>query len=144
MRIKKTSNAFPKTSHTVNVPSDSQVDTYSCDYINDRNIYSTSEVDTGKKWIDNKTIYRKVVNFGALPSSTTAKNVAHNISNVDTFTLIYGLVKSSNNTLPIPYATTDANSNIRLLANTTNVQIGVGYDRSSETAYVILEYTKSS
>lgn len=38
---------------------------YSCEYINDLAIggytYSTSETDTGKKWIDNKTIYRKII-----------------------------------------------------------------------------------
>lgn len=109
------------------------------------NVYSTNEVDTGKVWVDNKPIYRKVIDFGALPSSATTKNVQHNISNLDTFTNVYGIAKdSSNNTLPLPYASTDASSNIRLALNNTNVTIGVGYNLSSYSAYVTLEYTKTN
>lgn len=37
--------------------------------------YSTTEVNTGKKWIDSKPIYRKVVQ---LPSNLECNNVWHN------------------------------------------------------------------
>ena len=46
------------------------------------NTYSTDEIDTGKKWIDGKTIYQKVVPLGNLPNSTT-KIVNHNILNIN-------------------------------------------------------------
>ena len=32
--------------------------------------YSTTEINTGMKWIDGKPIYRKVVDFGSLPNNT--------------------------------------------------------------------------
>ena len=33
--------------------------------------YSTTEVNTGAKWVDGKIIYKKTYNFGALPDNTT-------------------------------------------------------------------------
>ena len=46
-----------------------------------RGDYSTAEVDTGRKWIDGKTIYKKTINFGALPNNTS-KSVAHGITGI--------------------------------------------------------------
>lgn len=49
-------------------------------------VYSTTEVKTNKKWINNKPIYRTVVavNFGN--SGTTRITTAHNIVNIDEIT----------------------------------------------------------
>ena len=49
-------------------------------------IYSTSEFNTGKKWVDNKTIYRKVL----YTSITTGipSDLSLNISNLDSITYI--------------------------------------------------------
>ena len=120
---------------------------YSTNYVNGINDYSTDETFTGKHWIDNKKIYRKVINFGALPSSSTTKSVAHNISNIDYVTDLRGTAIDSNSTqkyIPLPFASKDGSSNIYLIANDTNIQINVGYDRSGYSAYVVIEYTKSS
>lgn len=106
--------------------------------------YSTSEKVIGT-WINGKPLYRKVINFGTLPSSATTKSVAHGISNLGMFIKVSGIaINSSNTTLPIPYATTDASSNIRLRVTNTNVEIGVGYDLSAYSAYVTLQYTKTT
>ena len=43
----------------VNEQKNSETDTYSCDYVNNLNVYSTSETKIGK-WKDGKIIYRKV------------------------------------------------------------------------------------
>ena len=43
------------------------------------NHYSTSEYDTGKKTPDGTPIYRKTVDFGALPNAG-AKTVAHGLT----------------------------------------------------------------
>ena len=40
------------------------------------------EVLTAERWIDGKPIYRKVIDFGALPDTTT-KSVLHGIENTD-------------------------------------------------------------
>lgn len=43
--------------------------------------YSTTEQDTGAKWIDGKAIYKKTINFGVMPNNAT-KGVAHGISSL--------------------------------------------------------------
>ena len=108
--------------------------------------YSTTEQVVGI-WIDNRPIYRKIVNFGNLPDNTT-KVLNHNISNVDYFTKVeatgYG---GTNNSYPIPFV---PNSNMfsggssTIRANRTQIQISTSYDFSSHTAYVILEYVKTT
>ena len=44
--------------------------------------YSLSEINTGKKWVDDKPIYRKVVNVQNIPITTTTY-YPHNISDID-------------------------------------------------------------
>jgi hypothetical protein len=60
MRIKKTSQTTPVQAEVVNIYSDSQENTYSCDYMNELNTYKTTEQRIGI-WIDNKPIYRQVI-----------------------------------------------------------------------------------
>ena len=110
--------------------------------INEDN-YSLGEQRIGT-WIDGKPLYRKVVNFGTLPNATT-KSVEHGISNVLYFKTITGMATNNDNFLPLPfmYENNAANS-IRLLANKTNITIGASTNRSSFSAYVILEYTKTT
>lgn len=113
-----------------------------------QNIYSTEETAIGT-WIDGKTLYRKVIDFGNLPNKTN-KKVAHNINNVDKFTKVRGIATTSGEngggTWEIPFA----NASTALVAtiyinNATQVTIECnGADRSSYYAYVILEYTKTT
>lgn len=60
----------------------SDTDTYSCNYINQNNTYSTSETLTGKIWIDGKPIYRKVVLINSI-SGTNVNEIAVP-TNIDT------------------------------------------------------------
>lgn len=39
-----------------------------------QNAYTTEEQDTGKKWIDGKTIYRAVISMATVPSSLSLAN----------------------------------------------------------------------
>lgn len=55
-----------------NTKSDSTTDTYSCDYINGINKYSTEEKVVGE-WVGGKPIYRKVLSLGALGDTETTK-----------------------------------------------------------------------
>ena len=48
------------------------------------NMYSATEIDTGQTWIDGKKIYRKIINSGIMPNSTT-KMINPNIVNVKDF-----------------------------------------------------------
>ena len=110
------------------------------------NTYSTSEVNTGKKWIDGKTIYRKTVATGALPNNTT-KNVAHNITNVSGFVQLYGKAYRPDigTTMPLPRANPTASSAVLLAVDPTNITLLTGDSLSVySTSYVTLEYTKTS
>jgi len=125
--------------------------------LKDTGYYDTSAFVTGQKFfpkpgvtslsataVEPREIYRKVINFGALPNTGTT-NVAHGIT-VDAntiFTRVYGVANDQTGLsyLPLPYASpTDAN-NIELSADNTNVTIITGSDRTAYTiTYVILEW----
>ena len=108
------------------------------------NDYSTTEIDTGKKWIDGKKIYRKVINFGALPNATT-KEINTDITNIDRVISISGYAYDGSNTfIPLPHSNPNPVSLV-FLKNTGKIQVQTTINRSSFTeSYIILEYTKSS
>lgn len=62
MRIKKVSQTTATQAQVVNNENNSQLNAYSCDYVNNKvkDVYSTDEIKTNKIWIDGKPIYRKV------------------------------------------------------------------------------------
>ena len=108
--------------------------------------YSTEEQAVGT-WIDGKTIYRKVIIFGALPNATK-KDVAHNISNLEQFTKIEGIATRQDATkftqsLPLVYKDIERNYNTPLGVDARTVSIQTNEDRSMFNCYVILEYTKT-
>lgn len=91
MRIKKVSQTAGLVGSVVNTQSESNKDTYSCDYINGLNTYSTTEQIVGK-WIDNRLIYRKVYTFttGSNNSDFTIGALPTNISSVVRASAIIG------------------------------------------------------
>lgn len=110
--------------------------------------YSTTEQNTGVKWIDGKDIYRKVIELGALPNNTT-KTVAHGITNISRFIRIVGVANSTADTtaIPIPlvYDSNNASNNTSMKVNDTNVLLETRTDRSGfNECYAILFYTKST
>ena len=108
--------------------------------------YSTTEQVVGT-WIDGKPIYQKTVNFGALPSDTNAKSVAHNISNLKSFIKIEGIAQNGTIGAPIPLTSTGSTpavDQITIYTNDTNIVIASGKDRSSYNAYVTIQYTKTT
>ena len=108
------------------------------------NTYSTDEVDTGKKWTDGKTIYRKVVDTGALPDTST-KTIAHNIENIDKIVQLYGTTYNASLTAPIPYPSTTVAATIILTCSKTSINITTGSNQTALTnSTIILHYTKTS
>ena len=106
--------------------------------------YSTTETLTGGTWIDGKPIYRKIVNFGALPNSTS-KSVAHGISGISKIIKFSAVTTNGTYWLNLPHTnpTTLANS-IAIECTATNVTITSGSNRTNYTeCYCIIEYTKS-
>lgn len=111
------------------------------------NTYSTEEQPIGT-WIDGKTIYRKVIDFGPLPNATK-KEIAHNITNIDKFIKVEGIATRQDDTkftqsLPLVYMSSESNYNTTLGANTTYVEIRCVENRDMFKAYVTLEYTKTT
>lgn len=113
------------------------------DYVDNSNSYSTQEVKTGGTWIDGKPIYRKVVDFGALPNATT-KKVAHGVSNIGDITHIYGVAHSSAKmTIPLPYA-----RGIPIILYATQddvaIEISTGDYVEFTRSEITIEYTKTT
>lgn len=113
--------------------------------LNDRFNYSTEEKVVGT-WIDGKPIYRKVINFGALPNATT-KRVAHNISNLKSIIKIEGIADRGDGffqSIPLVYRSSDNAYNASLAIEGTDISIQTNQDRSEFSGYVTLEYTKTT
>lgn len=103
--------------------------------------YSLSERLTGKYWIDGRPIYRKVVNFGALPNNTT-KSVAHGITGMLQLVDLMILAAEGSNYAPIPWAS--VSQPIQTNVNGTGVAIVTTSNLTTFTrTYAILEYTRS-
>lgn len=122
--------------------------------VNKINTYSTEETFTGKYWIDGKKIYRKVINFGALPNATV-KNVLtglqiESINIVNYYGIANGIDVSGNRfslTLPDTHPNNPEQAtrlSINTKENEYNLVIITGTDRSNYTAYIIIEYTKTT
>ena len=121
----------------------------------DTGTYHTEEFVNGQMFFpgsgskDQRNVFRKVINFGALPDGSgggAVASVAHDITITKdmTFTRIYGTASKQTVPyfyLPIPYVS--ATDSIELYVDATNVNIATVSDLSAYTkAYVVLEYLK--
>lgn len=116
--------------------------------------YSTTEIKTNKKWINGKPIYRKTIYVSSLPNATST-NYQHGISNIEMIwaDMSNSFVRWSNGDVaPLPYisvgaptATAVYSSMIELRGITTSTfTIATGFDRSSMSAYITFNYTKTT
>lgn len=109
--------------------------------------YSTTETIIGK-WINNKTIYRKVfeINSQTLPNNKWLF-IDHNLG-IATYINFWGFVSSGGNTQPIPRLVTDAVANWSIgcgdfTTNRVGIQFG-SYYSSVDSGFIVLEYTKTT
>lgn len=127
--------------------------------IRDAGYYVETEFVNGQIWFpnpnlsskttqapDHRQVFRKVINFGALPNTAT-KTAVHGIEPTTAFTFTRMYATATDTTartyLPIPYASATAANVIELSADATNVSITTGVDRTSyDTCYVVVEYIK--
>lgn len=108
--------------------------------------YSTTEQNTGFKWIDGSAIYKKTINFGALPNATS-KTVAHNISNLSYVVDYCSITTSSNDGVfrPMPIISPSGDRYQALFEfDATYIYCYCGGNYSALSAYITLYYTKSS
>lgn len=106
--------------------------------------YFTNEIDTGMKWIDGKTIYRKVIETTtALSAGSTT--ISHGITNFGQVTN-WRLTNDRNQTFPrVETDTTNNNWTGISGVDNTNVYIRViGTTWTSRKWIIIIEYTKTT
>ena len=107
--------------------------------------YSTSEQDTGCKWIDGKPIYKKTFSFTLANAEATIVN--HGISNFGLLIRFEGaVVQSDTKNVPIPRTLSNLNYQIGLEGVTTTsfeIDVGTSGPRGKQ-AYVTLWYTKTT
>lgn len=113
-------------------------------FIEPAQTYSLQEKDTGERWIDGRTIFKKTINVGALPN-TGLSQTAHNIANLDR--VISWEVSASNGSgVELPIGLVDATSpftaaiSVAIAAGT--VDIVTANDRSAFTGFVTVKYVK--
>lgn len=93
------------------------------------------------------TIYRKIVDFGALPNATS-KTVAHGIERDEILHILnyYGVASTSNHSsnliLPNSATETPEVNNVYLAVGGSKITITTGKDRSNVSALVTIEYVK--
>lgn len=93
------------------------------------NDYSTSEIKTGKKWVNGKDIYRKV-------TTVSDQNQPHGISNIDTVISIIAICQHNYGQYNCSDGVTIQNTNVWLE--------GTALTEASNGITIIVEYTKSS
>lgn len=106
--------------------------------------YVSAETVIGK-WINNKPLYRKIYTIASLPNATTL-DVALNISNLENIVKLEGMATNAAKTVsfPLPFYRSDPTLGIEMYGTNTNIVIITGTDRRELTAFVIVEYTKTT
>ena len=127
--------------------STSSTSTYSCDYINNNSggsdVYSTTETLTNKIWIDNRPIYRKIIQATS-PSSTNSWVKISEISNLDTIIDLHGwLLASNGRTLPIQFSEPSAEIATTLVGADIEMKIILS-NWQNASCYMVAEYTKTT
>ncbi len=114
--------------------------------VSEYDVYSTSEQISGV-WIDGKTIYKKTVDCGDLVN-TTYKAVAHGISNLACVISATGMMQdkatSNRRWRPLNIPNTNVQNYIIVEVDATYVWVYCGADRTNQTAWVTLYYTKTT
>lgn len=101
--------------------------------------FKTTEFNTGRVWIDGKTIYRKVISSLNVPNNSSA-STAHGITNIDTVISVEGMIYNS---YYIPMSLSHASARVGLSMDNTNIIIESPSNYSTYSAFVIVEYTKT-
>lgn len=141
MRIKKMYQGTVPENKILDTYSTSATDTYSCNYVNELETYSTDETRIGT-WIDGKPIYRKVITIPQFKDAII--NVNTGVTNAETVFIKSGTwerpdvpnkIYSLDNTFMGQY---EFNKQDGILNISTNNQY------VTFSGYIVLEYTKTT
>ncbi len=105
---------------------------------------TTGEFNTGKKWIDGKDIYRKVIEIPSLPNNSEG-TYPLGINNIDTIVRSDIMVNKTTVAFNVPYVHDQAPYSIQCYFHKSagTIRIKTFSDRSDYPAHVIIEYTKN-
>lgn len=106
--------------------------------------YSLTETQIGT-WIDGSPLYRKIIDFGALPNASE-KRVNHGVNGIRVKAVFCTARNPQNNLcLILPVLSSSSSNFVTIYVDGTAVDINTNSnDRSAFTeCYVILEYTKA-
>lgn len=140
--IIKATQTTPVQAEVVNDYSTSQENAYSCNYVNKNLVYSTTETDTGKRWINNKPIYRIVFEktINATSNWTNYTLASLGISNYQYIYFGDGCRRIQGDRY-----VKDINTDQNVYIDTNNGTIDFGPDSQYKNIYtIVLEYTKTT
>lgn len=108
--------------------------------------YSTTEAATPYKWIDGKTIYRRVIEFDCASDASTVINIGNNVGDI---TNMFCIVKTNQDNSGIsafvPYANaTDSIMMLQRSSESTLFLYRAENVRAIRYGTLVLEYTKTS
>lgn len=111
------------------------------------NFYDNSQEIIIGKWIDGRNIYRKYIPFGQIHG--TAPTKPHGIVNLDRPIHLYGTARDTTSsgrfTITLPFISTSSlDKQINLGINDTDVVIYNNGQNSKYSAFVFIEYIKTS
>lgn len=109
--------------------------------INKLGTYSTEEIDTGKKWIDGKTIYRTVLTISSITAGQV-KSIDISSLNFERIVFITAIgTLTDGAVIPIPYLY--AGNSVTMYEENNNIRIAsTGYNMTNVN--VIIEYVKNT
>lgn len=98
------------------------------------------------EWVENGVTYnlfRKTVDCGEMLNAE-AKTIPHGIVNFHRITHIFGSINKADNsnTLPLPFAATNANYNIYIAVGKSNITLQPGSNRTGYFATVVIEFAR--
>ena len=146
MKIRKIEPSVGILGKILNIFSNSDKDTYSCDYLNNNDTYSTDEIKTNKRWIDGKPIYRTVIYYENI-STSEVHIIPNYIKNIDEIIKFESLFyQSTHKQYEGPYYVSESDffrCVLRLQDNKFAMRRGSGNSDTNKVK-IILEYTKTT
>lgn len=119
----------------------STTDTYSCNYVNGLETYSTNETRVGT-WIDGKPIYRKVI------TSTLTSTITHGIANINEIVNLKAVSYNPNSGkyFAVPSVRPSySNYEVGLFADASTISLEYGSGLPTTMTFkIIMEYTKTT
>lgn len=140
MKIKKVYQGSVPENKILNTHSNSQTDTYSCDYINNEII--AGQEKPINEYVDNKQVYVYRLNLGNLPTAGNYKMYSTNLNfaNLTVIRMVGAAFASPDMYITIPYCY--PNELVGVCCYGNKVEIKAQDNKSAFSGYLNIYYTK--